>query len=201
MQVSECFAFAWRTFWTNARAFVLLGAVLMLAKLAIDVLLVLALKELGVALSYASTGLVWGSTVDLASKTAQGQRPTLSVVLAALKQAPITHIMVGIAMATGYVACGIGIFVSATLFLFAPVFVVDGATLRVALARSKQLALANRGESLLLVVCLAGLGALGFAAFVVGTLFTLPFMALVVVKATELGSRHLVPVSAGGYRV
>lgn len=80
--------------------------------------------------------------------------------------------------------CGIGVFVTGYLFLFAPLLVVDGRDFKAALRESKDLTTANLGDLLGLFIVLVGLNVLG-AITLIGWLAALPITSLMLVHAYE----------------
>jgi uncharacterized membrane protein len=134
------------------------------------------------------TGLFWGGLMVAARKAARGEVPTLGDAFSPFNERPGDYILVGLAVVLGLLACGVGLFVTSFLFLFAPLCVVEGGDWQQSLTRSKDLVLANMGESVAFYLVLIALNLAGALAFGVGLLVTLPVTALAIVKAYELAS-------------
>lgn len=186
MLLVQCLRFAWRTFSLHAGAFLLASLVLTLTRLLLHALLVLSLKEVGSLVSQVLWALFWGGYLGLACQAAQGRRPSIADGLSPLLHHPGGLLVVGLAIVCGVFIGGVGVVVSSTLFVFAPLCVTNGASIKLALARSKDLALSNLGHALGLCLLLLALNVLGALTFAVGILVTLPVSALALVKAHDL---------------
>jgi len=198
MQLSECFKSALHTFKSYAGAFVLAALALSLAELVLSLLLVLALKEAGVILSYALTGAFWACYVAMARSAVREQRPTIAEALTPIIRQPLSYLLVGLAIYSGLLGFGIGVFATATVFMFAPLCVLEGCNPWQALSRSKDLVLAHPGEAILLCLVLTALNFVGMLALFVGWLVTMPLSALLIVKAYEFALSEPLNRQVGG---
>jgi uncharacterized membrane protein len=189
MRIGECLEFGWETFKRHAGAFVLVTLALLVVQALLNAVFSTALKgALGSAATLMISGLFSGGFMAAAREGARGHAPTLSDAFR-----PFTHrqgdfLIVGLAINVGLLACGVGIFVTSFLFLFAPLCVVEGADFKSALVRSKDLVTASVGEAIVFVLVLAAVNMAGALALGVGLLITIPISSLAVVKAYELAS-------------
>ncbi|HMA91597.1 MAG TPA: hypothetical protein VKP30_02880 [Polyangiaceae bacterium] len=188
MRLGECFKSALHSFKSYAGVLVLTSLILSVTELMLSLLLVLALKEVGVVLSYALTGVFWACYLAMARGAVREQMPRIATAISPIVRQPLSYLLVGLAIYSGLMGFGIGVFVTATLFMFAPLGVLDGSNPWQALSRSKDVVLAHPGEAILLCLFLTALNFVGMLALFVGWLVTMPLSALLIVQAYELAS-------------
>jgi hypothetical protein len=185
MDLGQCLLSAWQTFKRYAGAFMLVGLTLLAAELLAYGLLVLAFEQVGAVVALVLTGMFWAGNVVAAQAALRGERPSLKDAFTPFVRSPATFLLVGIAMYCGLLLCGVGVFATCVLFLFAPVLVAEGAELKKALLQSKTLALANLGPVALLCLVMAAFNSVGMLACGIGLAITMPFSAVMVVTAYE----------------
>ena len=188
MPIGDCLQFGWEAFKRHTAALVFSTFVLCAANLLVNAVSGFVLRRFAFVGGMVVTGLFWGGMAACARKAAHDQEPTLSDAFQVLTIRPGDYLLVGLAIDIGVLACGVGAVVTAFLFLFAPLCVVEGADWKQALARSKDIVLANVGESIVFYLVLIVVNIAGFMALGIGLLVTLPVTTLAIVRAYELAS-------------
>lgn len=123
-------------------------------------------------------GHFMGGVAILASKGFAGQEPELGDVFKSFEKF-VDYLLVGIVMMLGLLACFVGVFVTSTLFIFAPVIIAEtGADWKTALTQSKQLVMANLGDVIMLILAGVGINILGALLCGIGMLITMPLYLL-----------------------
>lgn len=188
MFIRECLAFSWRILRWRFAALLWLALVLSVMELVACFVLIVSLRELGGFLCHLTAYALWGGYLNAARVAAEGRKPRLSDALQPLTTTGARTCLAGACVLAGSLACGIGVALTSTLFLFVPLYLNDGASTWEALGSSKDLALNRPGAILALNVSLALLNVVGGALFLVGLLVTMPLSALAVVRAYQLVS-------------
>jgi hypothetical protein len=188
MRIGECLQFGWETWKRYASAFVFIGLVLFLANAVAQAAAGAALRHFGVAVGMLIGGLFWGGLMVVARKAARGEEPSIADAFLPFRQRPGDYILVGFAVNAGVLLCGVGALVTSFLFLFAPLCVAEGADWKQALARSKELMLANVNDAIVFYLVLVAVNVAGALACGVGLLVTMPVTALALVKAQQLAA-------------
>jgi hypothetical protein len=185
MQSASCVEYGWEIFKRQTSGLVAAAFCLVVLQAASQPVFRFLLRSPIASLSgLFLTGLVSGGLMLVARRAMRGQEPTLSDAFEPFRARQGDYLLVGFALAAGVIACGIGVLVTSFLFMFAPLLVADGADFKVALTRSKDLVLANLGDTLALFALLAAINMLG-AITVIGWLVSVPVSAIAVVKAFE----------------
>jgi len=137
MRIGECLEFGWETFKRHAGAFVLVTFCLLLANALLNAVLGWLLKGFGGMLSLLVSGLFSGGLMAAARKGARGEAPTLNDAFWPFTTRQGDFLIVGLATNIGILACGVGVIVTAFLFLFSSLLVVEGADYKTALVAAK----------------------------------------------------------------
>lgn len=189
MRIGECLQFGWDTFKRYTGAFLFNGLALFVAGALAEAAAGVAARRLGPLLVMLVSGLFWGGWISVARKAARGEEPTLSDAFAPFTDRPGDYVIVGLAISAGVLLCGVGALVTYFLFLFAPLCVAEGANWQQALSRSKDLMLANVGESAVFLLVLAAVNVAGMIALGIGLFVSMPVTTVAIVKAYELASK------------
>lgn len=197
MQTTGYLEYGWEVFKQQTSGLVASAFCLVLLQMASQPLFAFVLRS---SLAFLSglflSGLVSGGLMLAARRAMRGQAPTLSDAFEPFRARQGDYLLVGIAVAGGVIACGIGLVVTSFLFMFAPLIVADGVDFKAALTRSKDLVLANLGDCLALYALLTVMNVLGMITFI-GWLVSVPVSAIAVVKAYEqLSQPAILPGSA-----
>ena len=189
MRIGECLQFGWDTFKRYTAAFVFTGLALFVAGAIAETVAGVAARRLGPFLVMLVHGLFWGGWINVSRKAARGDEPTLRDAFAPFTDRPGDYVLVGLAISAGVLLCGVGALLTYFLFLFAPLCVAEGADWKQALTRSKDLMLANVGESVVFFLVLAAVNVAGAIALGIGLLVSVPVTTVAVVKAYELAGK------------
>ena len=185
MRVGESMEAAWHTFKQHTGALVAATFALIVTQVVVQALLARAVHPpMSFFLNLLLSGLVMGGLMNVARIAARGQEPTIADAFAPFTARQGDYLIVGLAVGSGSLLCGIGVFVTGYLFLFAPLLVVDGKDFRTALRESMDLTSTNVGDLLGLFIVLMGLNVLG-AITLIGWLAALPITSLMLVHAYE----------------
>src|SRR3954467_10684640 len=122
------------------------------------------LKGIGVVLGLILGPLYWICTLAVARKGASGAEPTLNDAFQPFTERQGDYLIVALATAAGAILCGIGIVITAFLFMFAPLIVLEGRDFKAALIESKDLVLKHPGEVAMLLIVLVALNLVGVIA-------------------------------------
>ena len=185
MQVSESLEGAWETFKQHTGSLIGATFALIVAQAVLQGILARTLHSpLVFVLNLLLSGLFLGGQMNVARIAARGQEPTIADAFAPFTARQGDYLLVGLALGAGTLLCFIGVFVTAFLFMFAPLLVVDGNDFKTALRQSKDMMVANVGEILGLFLVLIALNVLG-AITLIGWLVAVPITSLMVVRAYE----------------
>jgi len=137
---------------------------------------------LGSLISSAASGLLTGNHFAgfavAADKALRGEEPKLEDTFKGFDNFG-DKLIAGLVFISGAVVCGVGALVTGVLFLFAPFIVQrEGLDWKEACTRSKDLALANLGQVIVLWLAVSGLNLLGVMACFVGVFATAPLSLL-----------------------
>jgi hypothetical protein len=133
-----------------------------------------------------ASGLFAGAFMAVAQRGARGQTPSLSDAFRPFRERQGDYLLVGLAMSSGVVLLGVGILVTSTLFMFAPLLVVQGLSYKEALGASKDLVLARLADVIVLCAVVAVMNLAGFVVCGAGLLVSVPLSALAVARAHAL---------------
>lgn len=194
MQVGESLEGAWQTFKQHTGALVAATFALVVVQMVVQGILARTLNPpMAFVLNLLLSGLMMGGLMNVARIAARGQEPSVADAFAPFTARQGDYLLVGLAVGSGTILCGIGLLVTGFLFLFAPLLVVDGEDFKTALRRSKDLMVANLGEFLGLYLVLIALNVLG-GITLIGWLVALPITSIMLVRAYEqLRARGLPP--------
>lgn len=194
MQVGESLEGAWQTFKQHTGALVAATFALVVVQMVVQGILARTLNPpMAFILNLLLSGLMMGGLMNVARIAARGQEPSVADAFAPFTARQGDYLLVGLAVGSGTILCGIGLLVTGFLFLFAPLLVVDGEDFKTALRRSKDLMVANLGEILGLYLVLIALNVLG-GITLIGWLVALPITSIMLVRAYEqLRARGLPP--------
>ncbi len=123
-------------------------------------------------------GLLFGNMMAgfayLTQKAFDGEEPKIEDTFKGFDDF-VDKLVAGLVPMAGSLLCGIGIFVTLPLFLFAPIIVqLEGDDWKTALGKSKDLAMQNIGAVLLLLLVVSLLNFVGVLLCCVGVLATAP---------------------------
>ena len=136
-----------------------------------------------------SMGLLFGHFAGgmaiLAAKGFSGQEPEIGDVFKSFEKF-VDYLLVGIVMMLGALACGVGVLVTFTLFMFAPAIIAEtGCDWKAACSQSKDLVTANLGDVIMLMLAGFGLNMVGALVCGVGVLITGPLFVLAISRSYE----------------
>ncbi len=130
-------------------------------------------------------GHFMGGVAILAAKGFQGQEPEIGDVFKSFEKF-VDYLLVGIVMMLGALACGVGVLITATLFIFAPAIIAEtGADWKTAVTQSKDLVMANLGDVIMLILAGIGINILGAFLCGVGVLITGPLYMLAISRSYQ----------------
>jgi hypothetical protein len=182
--VGECVEYGWNEFKRRPAAYVLTTFVLLILYAGAQ-FSTMYLKGVGFVLGLILGPLYWICTLAVARKGATGAEPTLNDAFQPFTERQGDYLMVALATAAGAILCGIGIVITSFLFIFSPLYLLEGRDFKTALIESKNLVLKHPGEIAMLAIVLFVLNLVGVIACGVGALVTTPISTLATVKAFE----------------
>jgi hypothetical protein len=197
MNLSACFERAWSTFNKQPAPFVIAALVLLVTS---GILSFIAKYFPPISIvSPLVNALIGGGMIIMTLRAQSGQAVDVPDIFLGF-QRPVPFIVVQLATLAGILLCGIGILVTGFLFAYAMVFVARGDDFGPALTKSKDLALARPGETILLLVVVFAMNLAGALVCGVGLLVALPLSVLLYVECLkDLEGAGGAPLGPGGY--
>jgi hypothetical protein len=190
MRSEECFGFGWATFKRDASAYVLVTFALIVANAALSAIFSFIHVPFNFVANALVSGLFSGGFMATAAKGLRNETPTLADSFAPFTARQGDYLLVGLATSAGALLCGVGVLVTSLLFIFAPLFVVQGADYKQALKRSKDLVMAHLSDMIVLALLVALLNLAGAMLCGVGLLVSIPMTTLAIAKAFEQLTRN-----------
>jgi hypothetical protein len=193
MNLSACFDRAWGSFTRQPTPLVMGTIVLVVTNAALGYL---AQRFPPLSLiSSVVTALMGGGLMTMAVRGSRGEIVAVEDVFAGFGR-PVPFLVVHLASIAGVLLCGIGVFVTAFLFAYGMAYVARGEDIGAALGKSKDLALAKVGETLLLLIVVVAMNLAGALICGIGLLVSVPlsFCLIVEVLGELEGSRGGAPL-------
>lgn len=196
MDISAYIGHGWNTFKANPGPFIVITVAVMVANVLVGVAGNFLPFMLGSLVSMGLSGLALGALAQMGLKGSRGQSVELADVTVVL-QRPVDFIVVGVAVSIGVVGCGVGLFVTQTLFTFAIFLVLAGVGYQQALATSMNAVKPRFTDVLLLMLVVFVLNIAGCILCGVGLLVSVPVGFIALAKAfDDFGFGAPVPAGA-----
>src|SRR5262245_2465788 len=118
IRIGECLRYGWDTFKAQLAGWLLVTVAIIGGSVVVQWLLSLTKSALASAVSVLIGGLFAGAFASAARASARGREPTLNDALVPFKARQGDYLIVGLASSSGVLLCGVGLLVTAFLFLF-----------------------------------------------------------------------------------
>lgn len=184
MDIGAYVGHGWNTFKANPGPYIIVTIAVMIANVVIQVAGSMLPFMLGTVVSFAVSGLMLGALSNMGLKGSRGQSVELADIAIVL-QRPIDYMVVGIAISIGAIGCGIGVFVTQTLFTFAMFLVLQGVGYQQALSQSMDAVKTRFTDVLLLILVVFVLNVAGTLLCGLGLLVSIPVSFIAVAKAFD----------------
>lgn len=191
MKTAACLRFAWSAFCRHCASLLLIGASIAASQMIVHG----ALRALGSglvpdAIELVVSGMFVAGWFNACRRAALGRRPRLQDAFAPFVRRPGPFLGVSVLVSAGALLAGVGVLLTAFMFVFSPLLLCEGEPLAHALLHSKRLVVQHPWPVLGLLGALLVLNALGALLLGVGLLVTTPISVLALIGLRlELAAR------------